>query len=467
MLALAFSPDGRELAAGTMAGDVLRLDIDDPGHPRVIGPPLVTGGEVRTLAYGPDKDRLAAGLGNRDIALWWLDDAGTIFAAANVLAGHGSAVTGLFFAGPEHVIGVDAGGSLRDWHLPPTVFSPGQRPAFTRFAPAGDRLAVGLADGSVRFWDTGDPALPMRLDATIPAGACTAAGVWLSTERDLLACVDAHGQAHIWDMATLDSVRRFDGVIPSAATTVAFGPGSRSLVTVRSDSAAQLWSIDDPDKPRPLGQPFGHDYDMVVASADGTRLAAARTTGEIDLWDLSDPAHPRPWGTTLTGPVQRTAAMAFSPDGRTFAAGGIDHGIRLWTVADFSHSGDPTVTRLSPGVVFAIDFNHDGTRMVTAGLESELHVWDTGTMAEVYWPISLNAATVSGATFPRRPTSAQFRPSGDWLVTSLDDGTVALWNTDPQRTADRVCALTTESDLPAKWREHFPQISYRAPCGWR
>nr|WP_243726914.1 WD40 repeat domain-containing protein [Actinocrispum wychmicini] len=159
--------------------------------------------------------------------------------------------------------------------------------------------------------------------------------------------------------------------------------------------------------------------------------------------------------------------MAFSPDGRTFAAGGIDHGIRLWTVADFSHSGDPTVTRLSPGVVFAIDFNHDGTRMVTAGLESELHVWDTGTMAEVYWPISLNAATVSGATFPRRPTSAQFRPSGDWLVTSLDDGTVALWNTDPQRTADRVCALTTESDLPAKWREHFPQISYRAPCGWR
>lgn len=48
------------------------------------------------------------------------------------------------------------------------------------------------------------------------------------------------------------------------------------------------------------------------------------------LLGLADPAHPTRLGPPLTGPADFVDSMAFSPDGRTLAAGSYDDKVWLW-----------------------------------------------------------------------------------------------------------------------------------------
>ena len=51
---------------------------------------------------------------------------------------------------------------------------------------------------------------------------------------------------------------------------------------------------------------------------------------------MSRPGHPVRLG-RLTGPANTVYSVAFSPDGKTLAAGSADDAVRLWNVSDPAH----------------------------------------------------------------------------------------------------------------------------------
>jgi len=71
--ALAFSPDGRELATGLAAGIVRLIPLDGHGVPLPEKPIVrltVHRGEIQTLAYSPDGNRLASSGADRSLSVW-------------------------------------------------------------------------------------------------------------------------------------------------------------------------------------------------------------------------------------------------------------------------------------------------------------------------------------------------------------------------------------------------------------
>ena len=110
---------------------------------------------------------------------------------------------------------------------------------------------------------------------------------------------------------------------------------------------------------QPLGDLLaeGSTVDSVAFSPDGRTLAAGDSGGHVGLWD--------------TGSGRRSATLAegspvfsvaFSPDGRTLAAGDSGGGVGLWDTA----SGRRTVALAEGSPVYGVAFSPDG-RTLAAG----------------------------------------------------------------------------------------------------
>src|SRR5262249_1594489 len=112
---------------------------------------------------------------------------------------------------------------------------------------------------------------------------------------------------------------------------VAFSPDGRLLASQGQDNAVRLWNVNTGQVLKTLSG-VGHGGLQTLAfSPDGRMLATADWTGMIGIWDIES-------GEKLAEPNDPSldraiCSIAFSPDGRYFAAGGADRGgVTLWRI---------------------------------------------------------------------------------------------------------------------------------------
>jgi WD40 repeat protein len=260
-----------------------------------------------------------------------------------------------------------------------------------RFDPTGRFVFAGAQDNTVQRWDLADGKATLLAghESWVRAIAFHPSGEWLYT-------ADYAGRMLWWPAASeapqpVRTIEAHRGWV--RALTVS--PDGSLIASVGNDNLCRLWSTSDGSHVRDLAGHTCHVYN-VAFHPDGTRLATADLKGVVKDWDLAtgtevrtlDASPLHKYDTTFCADIGGARGMAFSPDGKYLACGGITNvsnafagvGNPLAVAFDWAE-GKPLVQHATQagvqGTIWNVRYHPDGYLIgaIGGGAGGYLHFW--------------------------------------------------------------------------------------------
>jgi eukaryotic-like serine/threonine-protein kinase len=375
--AVAYAPDGRTISAahgfaGKEQGSVLILFDAENG--RELWRANERGVQILSLAFSPDGRTIVTGCGRFNEY------------SASGFARLRDARTGAILGGP--IAGAPGG-----------VMS-------AAFAPDGRQIALSSRD-VIDLWDISGPvpttAHQLRGHVNFvyavtysPDGRRLATGGWDKTIR-------------IWDRETgqlLDRLIGHRGFVRG----LAFSPDGNQLISGSEDKSVRRWDLAGGGDNAAFHGHTGFVH-CVAFGPDGVLAASGSLDGTVKLWPAAAPDSQ----VTFRNSSGWVGTLAFAPDGRRIASAH-NGNVRIWD----PRTGEELhriVGRSGLEAHIGLAFSPDGSTLAADGPDGSLTFWETATWTR---------RVPEGESL--RISDAAFSPDGSILATSSERGTIQLWN---------------------------------------
>ncbi|KAJ4864716.1 WD domain, g-beta repeat domain-containing protein [Trichoderma breve] len=353
--AIRFSPNGgrnERLVLGTLTA-LLLVDVSDLGKRecKCTHKVLEEGDPVYAVDFSRQGTWIASGGKGGDIKIW---DARHDNAIQRTLQGHEGDVKSVTFSRDEK------------------------------------RLVSGSDDLTVKIWS-------VETGANLKSFGCEhiICEVTFSSDDSVIAAASGN-QIKVWESES-GAQRHVMIGHEKPVTAVAFSSQGR-LASGSDDMTLRLWSPEGSvSNDRSTLSELGNEkpINFIAMSPDGKYLASS-SRDNIHLWDGTTVSSSRD-GTVgvwdvATGTKCRTfkahthwvITVAFSPDGRLLASGGLDSKIIIWDRKSLERKGE--MTDHSDGVINII-FSQDSSRIVSRSKDFTFCVWDSNTGALIQGPM--------------------------------------------------------------------------------
>jgi len=394
VLGVDISADGSRVASAGTDGSVRLWNVGVGGTGRI----LHDGDAPETdVTFSPDGSRILGVGHDRRVRLW---NAQSGAETAN-LSGQGRQLEAAAFSADGRRFATGGrDGVTRVWSVgggPPVAVLRGQRSRVldVGFGPASDRVVSVGEDGTVRMWDTG------RTQAwTVPS---LTYGVEFNRDGRSIASSSKDGTVRVWDPATGRLRASLPG--PEGVTVGRFSPAADTLL-VSSWSRARLWPVSAESAKVVVQLPEGRVFNHANFDATGKRIVYVDDTGSVVVRELGSGRE-----VTLGGTPKTTYAAEVSPDGKHVIVA-TEGDLLAWRIDRPARRERALEGHRGP--VQALDFSQDG-RMVTAGADHTVRVWDTA-----------GRTTVVMRGFEDELTTTLFTDDGAQVLGSSQDGTLRL-----------------------------------------
>ncbi len=217
----------------------------------------------------------------------------------------------------------------------------------------------------------------------------------------------------VWDLGDIAAIDRLEGHTAKIADLAVSDDGTR-VATAGWDATVRVWDLGRRTEVQRLDHPTA--VNAVAFAPGGTIVYLGDKDGRIGVWRVTDSALDRHL------PVHDNAAhdmavtdIAVSPDGSRLLSAGIDATVRLW---DVDTQSELRVLRGHDGPVFAVAFSPDGQRALSAGRDGLVILWSLESGNALRW-IEAHEGPAWAVAFSR---------DGRFALSAGSDETLRMWH---------------------------------------
>ena len=372
---ISFSPDGKTLISGSDDGTIIFWDI--PTQQRTGQLFTENAARILTMILGPDGKTLVSAYSDGKVVFW---DVPTQQAVGQVLLVAESSYT---------ISSMD-------------------------FSPDGKNLALGTLEGPILFWDIATrQAVGRPFDGYINS----VSSIDFSPDGETLVSGSQDGTIVIWDVKTRQSIGPPLKGYTDFVIDIAFSPNGKFFLSGSESGHALLWDITTGQSIEvSFSEPTGdHGYRIFDFSPDGQYVAFLQCQtvdregwciqSQVILWNIESRGfidHP------LQGFIYEGHSLAFSPDGKTIAAGSCRSlisqrlcargNIILWDI-EILHPIGQLFPKKGISNSHSVTFSPDGKTLASANFEGSISLWDVETQQKIKQIVPKAADSLSSIAF--------------------------------------------------------------------